>query len=365
MKKILFACSVKKDLYRIASLVNEIRIGEAELEPIICYCGYPINYVLLNDPVIGIRIPIPDYYINLPSGLLDFQVSSLMEQFDSIIEKIKPELIIVPGYHYLALGYCLAASEKDIPICNLDAGLRPLWKENQLQDVQKPMDGLTSLFFVSEPANIEILVLNNVDPERIFFAGNPLFEALAGLTDKLNVTSVSATSSYGEFALGYFFCGWDVSGSTEKKEIRKIIKTVSDVIPLVIPMYSSWKLRLSQILRGITFKNVHFMDQMEYPDYLALIRAARFVITDSNTIQEESSFFGVPCLTLNNITDRPVTVSHGTNILTGRDIPKIINHVEMIKHHDPHHQLVNEFFYENAGSKMVSHIKEFLESNGN
>ena len=360
MKTIVFACSVKKDLFRIAPIINELKGKKNEIATHVCYCGHTINYTLLEPVKNEIEIPRPDFQYHIDSGNPVDMGSQLTGFFKSTLEAIKPDLVIIPIYHVLALAYCLEASEQKIPVCNLDAGLRLKSEDTPITNYRVPVDVYSSLLLISEESSFENLKEEDLDLTSAYLVGNPLYETLDKLYPLIQDIKVPIKIPWNRFALGYTFYPPHPYDKTKIPELKAILESIANEIPLIIPVHSDPKVFLNDFPAN---ESIIFTKELEYVEYLALMQRAAFVITDSHVIQEECASLNKHCITLQTEAERPSLVANRVNILTGFDSKLIKNSVQSILNQKEN--LIQDIrpVSGNASKKIVEIIMNYLLNN--
>ena len=361
MKTVAFACSTKKDLFRIAPILVKLKEMNCDISPIVCYCGstirtdsFPIEYQQLG-------IPNRTYHYEIHDVTANDQINQLMQHFEETLIHNKVDLIVLPSYYYLSVAYCIVGSKLEIPICNLDAGLRNSEEKDRLKNYRLVIDSLTTLFFCTEVLMMQNLLKEKPDTKLIYKAGNPLYECLNAMEPMISAKDAKTDHPSSGFALAYLFTD-PASLENQKYEIiLEALKYIGKRYKILMPVPSvSVGVKLeSAIIRDEL--NMKLVGRLEYPEYLAFMKKAQFIITDSCTIQEESSFFNIPCLSLQEFAERPSTVDKGTNIPVGLDIELIRKKVDDLSDSDGNGGQLNLVLLDTSASEyIISKISEFL-----
>lgn len=290
---------------------------------------------LLSDAIFrDLGLPKPDVNLGVGSGSHAWQTARVLQGVEDVILATRPEMVLVYGDVNSTIAAALAAAKLNVPVGHVEAGLRS-GDRTMPEEINRILtDRLaTSLFTPSADAD-ENLLAEGVPREWIHCVGNVMIDSLvrllpraeaADLPAALNVTGRPGANP---FVLVTLHRPSNVDDGLMLRRIGKALSDLSRELTVLFPMHPRTKMRLEQL--GASIGNVVPLDPLPYIDFLALQRLAAVVVTDSGGIQEETSYLNVPCLTLRDNTERPVTVEAGTNNVIGRNPERIIREVARV-----------------------------------
>ena len=264
-------------------------------------------------------IPSPDFNLAVGSGSHAKQTAEVMVRFEPVLLDAKPEVVLVYGDVNSTVAAALVCSKLLVRIGHVEAGLRSFDRTMPEEINRIVTDRLADLLFTpSEDADTN-LKNEGVAPEKIHCVGNVMIDSLVQLLPAaMQVPRERLTDRY---ALVTLHRPSNVDDSTALKSILDSLAELSERMPVVFSVHPRTRQRIAEF--GINVEKLHLVEPAPYIEFLALQRNAAVVVTDSGGIQEETTYLGVPCLTLRNNTERPVTVTIGTNILVGQDRKKL------------------------------------------
>jgi UDP-N-acetylglucosamine 2-epimerase (non-hydrolysing) len=250
----------------------------------------------------------PDYYLNVGSGTRIQQVSRVADRLDKLFFKKRPDKMVVVGDVNSTLGAALAGAFHKIPIAHIEAGLR------SFDDIPEEMnrvltDRLSDLLFISERSGVVNLLEEGLRGKLV---GNIMIDTLIAKRDKF------IDAPYSDYILVTLHRPENVDREEDLREIADLLNSIDE--KLIFPMHPRTRERLDEYKIKL---DVKIIEPQGYLSFMGLLENAEVVITDSGGVQEESTFLGVPCITLRNSTERPITVEVGTNQLCGRDYNQI------------------------------------------
>ena len=283
-----------------------------------------------------------------------------MIAFEKVVIKNKPDLLIVVGDVNSTVACAFVASKLGIKVAHVEAGLRSFDRTMPEEINRVVTDSISDYLFVSEKSGVRNLKREGVASEKIHFVGNVMIDSLiwadplvgqSNIVDKLNLTG----KSYGVVTL-HRPANVDSDGSL--LEIYDILRKVCEKIELIYPVHPRTKSMMDRFgllkkLKELT--NLRLIDPLGYLDFVKLMKDSRFVVTDSGGIQEETTALGIPCLTMRCNTERPVTLTQGSNILVGKDKAKIYRCVMKILRENYKLGSVPDLWDGKASQRIVGH----------
>jgi UDP-N-acetylglucosamine 2-epimerase (non-hydrolysing) len=272
-----------------------------------------------------LEMPAPDVNLEVGSGSQARQTAEIMTRFEPVVLEHRPDLVLVYGDVNSTIAAALVSAKLGIRVGHVEAGLRAFdW--TMPEEINRVVtDRLADLLFTpSEDADAN-LEREGVSPQKIRRVGNVMIDSLVRL---LPVAAKLPSNAFPErYALVTLHRPSNVDDNENLKNILQCLVDVSESLDVVFPVHPRTRQRIAQFGRGA--EKIHLSEPLPYIEFLALQSRAAVVITDSGGIQEETTFLGVPCLTLRNNTERPLTVSMGTNVIVGQDREKL--HSELSK----------------------------------
>jgi UDP-N-acetylglucosamine 2-epimerase (non-hydrolysing) len=262
-----------------------------------------------------LQIPAPDVNLAVGSGTHSQQTAEIMSRFEPVILERKPDLVLVYGDVNSTVATALVCAKLRVRVGHVEAGLRSFDRSMPEEINRLVTDQLADLLFTPSEDGDANLQREGVAPEKIFRVGNVMIDSLVRL---LPAAKQCVTNGYPQsFGLVTLHRPSNVDNSEVLKEILTSLLEVSRDLAIVFPTHPRTRQRIAEF--GLNVGQLRFSDPLPYVEFLALERRAQVVITDSGGIQEETTYLGVPCLTLRTNTERPITVSLGTNTLVGQD----------------------------------------------
>jgi UDP-N-acetylglucosamine 2-epimerase (non-hydrolysing) len=263
-----------------------------------------------------LNMPEPDLNLEVGSGSHAAQTAEVMKRFEPEVLERKPDLVLVYGDVNSTVAAALVCSKLFIRVGHVEAGLRSFDRTMPEEVNRIVTDRLADLLFTpSEDGDIN-LEREGVAANKIFRVGNVMIDSVVRL---LPVAMQCPRNGLPErYALVTLHRPSNVDDSASLRSILKSLLEVNEQLEVVFPVHPRTRQRIEQF--GIDIGKLHLLDPLPYLEFLSLQNRAAVVITDSGGIQEETTYLGVPCLTLRANTERPVTVSMGTNILVGQDL---------------------------------------------
>ncbi|MBA3777804.1 MAG: UDP-N-acetylglucosamine 2-epimerase (non-hydrolyzing) [Chloroflexi bacterium] len=260
-------------------------------------------------------LPEPDLNLGVGSGSHATQTAALLVALEKAFERERPALVVVYGDVNSTIAAALVAAKLVLPVAHVEAGLRSFDPTMPEEINRRLTDALSELLFVTSPEGIAHLAREGADAASIHFVGNPMIDTLMANLDRFDADAARERLGLEtEYAVGTLHRPGNVDSPEAAQRIVSAMVGLSERIQLVIPLHprGGGQLAAAGLRAG---DRLRIVDPMGYIEFLSLVRGARLVVTDSGGIQEETTALGVPCLTVRPNTERPITISHGTNRL--------------------------------------------------
>ena len=263
-----------------------------------------------------LNLPEPDYNLSVGSGSHARQTADIMTRLEPVILETKPEVVLVYGDVNSTVAAALVCSKLLVPIGHVEAGLRS-FDRTMPEEVNRVLtDRVADHLFTPSTDGDENLAREGVHPQKIHFVGNVMIDTLIRLLP--NIAQSEAPKK--RYALVTLHRPSNVDDPAELSRILEALNEIASEIEVIFPVHPRTRQMMRELATGKFAPNLRLVDPVGYLEFLGLQREASLVITDSGGVQEETTFLGVPCLTVRENTERPVTVTIGTNILVGRDM---------------------------------------------
>jgi UDP-N-acetylglucosamine 2-epimerase (non-hydrolysing) len=268
----------------------------------------------------ALEIPKPDESLNVGSGSHAQQTAAIMSRFEPVVLARKPDIVLVYGDVNSTVAAALVCSKLGIRLGHVESGLRSFDRSMPEEINRLVTDQLADLLFTPSVDGDENLAREGIAKEKIFLVGNVMIDTLIQFLPKADeiFPKLKAELSLGSFGLVTLHRPSNVDDEAIFLPMLEVLDDLSRGLPLVFPVHprtrQKWAAQLDQCN-----SNLLAIEPLGYLEFLALQKNARVVITDSGGIQEETTYLGTPCLTLRENTERPITVTLGTNVLIGHD----------------------------------------------
>lgn len=363
--KVISVVGARPNFIKIAPLDREFK-KYPEVKHLICHTGQHFDKNMSNIFFEQLGITSPAFNLGVSGGSHAKQVAMVMIAFEEVLIVEKPDLVVVPGDVNSTLAASLVASKLGIPIAHIESGLRSCDRSMPEEINRLITDQLADMLFVTEESGMKNLKHEGIEASKVFFTGNIMIDSLVYQKEQISSDTVlkELRLPKGEFALATFHRPSNVDHFEKLKNLVEFLNKVSLEIKLVFPLHPRTKHRLTDFkLLNKLNDNILLTDPLPYLSFLSLVEKSRLIITDSGGIQEETTFLGVPCITVRDNTERPVTVDIGSNILAGtnfdlvwKEVQKSLNTPKEVKKGN-----VPVLWDGKAAERICTHIVEFLK----
>lgn len=320
--RLLHVIATRPNFVKMAPLIAALRGRDPDGRHPLVHTGqhYDPNMSAIFLDELG--VPEPDHMLGVGGGTNAETVAGVLAGIAPVIEAEEPDLVIVPGDVNSTLAAALAATHLNVPVAHLEAGLRSFDRSMPEEVNRVLVDQMSDLLLTHSPEALDNLQAEGVAPERVHEVGNTMIDTLVALEDRFRERAAAAAAGFepGSFLLVTLHRPALVDGPLLAPAIAAL-REVATTMPVLFPVHPRTRKRLEA--EGIDPGGVRLSEPVGYLDFLSLQADAAAVLTDSGGIQEESTYLRVPCFTLRDNTERPITVERGTNTLLGLDPARI------------------------------------------
>lgn len=276
-----------------------------------------------------LSIPAPDVNLGVGSGSHGKQTAEIMIGFEALVQERRPDLVLVYGDVNSTAAAALVCAKLGIRIGHVEAGLRSFDRTMPEEINRLVTDQLSDMLFTPSEDGDRNLEKEGIAKEKIFLVGNVMIDTLVRLLPLAEKVSLDELPQ--EYALVTLHRPSNVDEPASLRKLIEALAKISSRIAVVFPVHPRTRQRIKDVAVNLPASDkLLLLEPKPYIDFLALQRRATAVITDSGGIQEETTYLGIPCITVRKNTERPVTVSEGTNVLVGRDLERLRSELEKI-----------------------------------
>lgn len=345
--KVLVVAGARPNFVKVAPLIRAMR-QVREIAPILINTGQHYSWSMAEQFIHELGLPSPDVNLEVGSGSHAVQTAEVMKRLEPVLEDRRPDIVLVVGDVNSTLAAALTAVKMAIPVAHVEAGLRS-FDRSMPEEINRILtDAISDLLFVTEESGMDNLVKEGVPREKIHLVGNVMIDALQAFrpqwasSDILGRLGIPSSTPYAVLTLHR---PSNVDDPATLKGLTDALCDLSHHLPIVFPVHPRVKAQLERhdsifssepvSGNGALGRRIVCLEPLGYFDFIALVSRARLMLTDSGGIQEETTILGVPCLTLRENTERPVTVTHGTNRIIGIDPSRIMDEALRALDHPP------------------------------
>jgi UDP-N-acetylglucosamine 2-epimerase (non-hydrolysing) len=346
---------------KVAPLMEAFRARRdqfPELEPLLVHTGQHYDAQMSDEFFRDLGMPAPDIHLGAGSGSHAEQTARVMVAFENICLQHRPALVVVVGDVNSTMACAISAKKLGIPVAHVEAGLRSRDMTMPEEINRLCTDVISDFLFTTDPLADQNLMAEGCPRERIYFVGNTMIDSLHRHLNRALAMSLPPGLEAGGYALLTLHRPSNVDDPATLQRLFDAINAIAEHIPIVFPAHP----RTAQRLAGIHLhERVRVIEPLGYLAFLGLMARARMVLTDSGGIQEETTVLHVPCLTLRENTERPITCELGTNILAGTHPDRIFQHAMRVLNAPPPNNRVPEKWDGQAGGRIVDVLLGWLQ----
>jgi len=334
--RLLAVAGARPNFMKIAPLMNEFAKRTSSFEPILVHTGQHYDKAMSDSFFRDLGIPEPDVNLGVGSGSHGYQTAQVLMKIEPLLIERKPHVVLVVGDVNSTLAATLAAVKLQIPVAHVEAGLRS-WDREMPEEINRVLtDSVSRWLFTTEATAETNLLREGVPAERIHFVGNVMIDTL--LAHRERALALDTVERLGLKPQGYAVLTLhrpsNVDSPDQLRRLFEVLGRLHAELPVVFPVHPRTAKAIEQHLGGAKPKLL-MTAPLGYLDFLRLLTDAQMVLTDSGGIQEETTALGVACLTLRDSTERPVTVTEGTNTIVGTDPIAIEKAIEQLRRSPP------------------------------
>jgi len=315
-RSIVYVVGARPNFIKTAPVVHQMRIRAPYLRHVVVHTGQHYDHEMSEIFFDELGLPAPNHLLGVGSGAHGAQTGRALERIEDVLLQERPELIVVPGDVNSTLAGALAAVKLRIPVAHLEAGLRSFDRTMPEEINRLLVDQLSRWCFIHSREAETNLAHEGIARNRIAFVGNTMIDTLVRLRARMGSSSVHADLGlvHGDYLLVTLHRPALVDTPLFPVVLERLAELGRD-LPVVFPMHPRTQARLPEGIVGAP--GLRLVEPVGYVDFLALQAHAAGVLTDSGGVQEETTYLRIPCFTLRENTERPVTLTHGTNRLLG------------------------------------------------
>ncbi|WFP50715.1 UDP-N-acetylglucosamine 2-epimerase (non-hydrolyzing) [Methylomonas sp. EFPC3] len=358
---------------KMAPIIRQMQQVKDRIVPYLVHTGQHYDQTMKDTFFQQLGIPEPDCDLGVGSGTHAVQTANVMLRFEPVLDEVKPIAVLVVGDVNSTIACGLVAVKKNIPLIHVEAGLRSFDREMPEEINRILTDQISDLLFTTERAAETNLVKEGIALERIKFSGNVMIDTLLAncrqadsLSQILQKYGVDCLVSEKKYALLTMHRPSNVDDVETLSRLVSVIVDISKKLPVVFPVHprTQQKLREAGLLSQLAEQDIVLLPPVGYLEILGLMQSAQLVLTDSGGLQEETTALGVPCVTLRENTERPITVTEGTNTIVGSDPSKIMMCVDDIMATGGKSGRVPEYWDGRAAVRIVEEILQHYQLAG-
>jgi UDP-N-acetylglucosamine 2-epimerase (non-hydrolysing) len=320
-----------KDIHIVGARPNFIKAGpviqaldELGYKPVVVHTGQHYDAELSEIFFRQLGIPEPDVNLGIGSGSHAGQTAALMTAIEVALLEHEPHRVVVYGDINSTLAASVVASKLGIAVAHVEAGLRSFDRTMPEEINRIVTDVLSTLHFATSPEAVDQLAAEGIERERVHFVGNPMIDTLLRFRDTLDLNAARAAHGLPtRYAVATIHRPSNVDDPRVARGLVTGLAQVAKLVPILLPLHPrGWRTLTEAGLMDVP--GIEVVAPIGYIEFMALMAGAALVLTDSGGIQEETTVLGIPCLTLRDNTERPITISMGTNVLVGADPERIL-----------------------------------------
>jgi UDP-N-acetylglucosamine 2-epimerase (non-hydrolysing) len=327
MLKVLNIVGARPNFMKIAPIVREMKRRGQEFLPLIVHTGQHYDEAMSDSFFRDLGIPAPDFHLNVGSASHAVQTAKIMMAFEPVVLQEKPDWVLVVGDVNSTIACALVCAKLGVKIAHVEAGLRSRDRAMPEEINRILTDAISDLLLTTSADADENLKAEGVPAEKIKFVGNVMIDSLFYNLEKAKSSNVCYDLSLQEkeYAVLTLHRPSNVDEKQTLTGLLNALCAVSEKLPVIFPVHPRTRANIEKFGFGerVTDSNICLIEPLGYLDFMRLYSGARLVLTDSGGLQEETTALGIPCLTLRENTERPVTIELGTNLLVGTDPEKI------------------------------------------
>jgi UDP-N-acetylglucosamine 2-epimerase (non-hydrolysing) len=352
--KVLTVVGARPNFMKVAPIIRAIsrhnKNGESpEIRHILVHTGQHYDALMSDCFFADLDLPKPDVHLGVGSGSQAAQTAEILRAFEPVLLRELPHVVVVVGDVTSTVACALATAKLPVGkqsrplVAHVEAGLRSFDRAMPEEINRIVTDHLADILFVTEASGLINLQQEGIPSDKVFFVGNTMIDSLLTLKDRADESEILAQlglhipevrNGDGRLALPYALMTLHRPSNVDEAEpfqnILEGLSSLSRELPIIFPVHPRTRKRIEELglgryfgLGGADSTGIRLIDPLGYVDFLCLMKNANLVLTDSGGIQEETTCLGIPCITVRENTERPVTVEHGTNVIAGTSVSGI------------------------------------------
>ncbi len=327
MLKVLNIVGARPNFMKIAPIYAEMKRRDSEFLPMIVHTGQHYDAAMSDSFFVDLGMPKPDVHLNVGSASHAVQTAKIMMEFEPIVLEHKPDWVLVVGDVNSTIACTLVCAKLGIKVAHVEAGLRS-FDRTMPEEINRILtDSISDLLLTPSPDGNENLKKEGIADEKVKLVGNVMIDSLLRnlkiaessiIREELNLTE-------NKYAVMTLHRPSNVDDKETFSGLLEALLEISEKLPIIFPAHPRTRGKIEEFgfSEQVEKSNIKLIEPLGYLDFMRLYSGAKLVLTDSGGLQEETTALGIPCLTLRENTERPITIEMGTNILVGTNAEKI------------------------------------------
>lgn len=364
-RKVVSVVGTRPNFMKTLPVVAEIERRSEEFEHVLVHTGQHYDQSMSDIFFEELGVGDPDVMLAVGSGSHAQQTARVMERLEPVLVDAEPDLVLVPGDVNSTLAAALVASKLDLPVGHIEAGLRSFDRTMPEEVNRVVADAVSDLLFVHSPEARENLAAEGRPPDAVHYVGNTMIDTLVRMRSRIEALGAATAHGLrsGDYVVVTLHRPALVDGPLLADTVREL-ERLAEEVTVFFPAHPRTRAAMQAL--GPRRGNDRFViaEPLGYLEFLGLVADAAAVLTDSGGIQEETTYLGVPCFTLRDNTERPITVSEGTNTLLGLDPARIAELPALITAARQRSTRVPHLWDGHAAKRIVDIVARVPETSG-
>jgi UDP-N-acetylglucosamine 2-epimerase (non-hydrolysing) len=368
---ILCVVGARPNYMKMAPLLRALAAQPGLPRALLVHTGQHYDFALNERLFADLGLPAPDVNLEVGSGSHAVQTAEVMKRFEPLLDAHAPSCVVVVGDVNSTLACALVAVKREVPVAHVEAGLRSFDRTMPEEINRLLTDQVADLLYTTERRALDNLVREGIDPARVHFVGNLMIDSLQAALPRavapahtLAAEGFPADSVAGGFGLVTLHRPSNVDAPDTLAALLDALAAIGARLPLLWPMHPRTRASVERfgLLDLLRSPGLICLPPQGYLEMVGLMKGATLVLTDSGGVQEETTALGVPCLTLRENTERPVTVEQGTNTLVGRDLGALRTAVDGIVAGGGRRGRLPDLWDGHAAGRIAGHLASWLRT---